>query len=391
MRIRYWLGGGLVALTVTAYAVDGSAAFGAKATGARRERMERSPQWKDGRFRNPQPIRNDLWRVLRDLAGASAHRRPVEPVPAEPVDPARFDAPPASGLRTTWLGHSTVLVELDGRRVLVDPVWGERASPFPWAGPRRFSAPLLPLDRMPRVDAVVISHDHFDHLDLPTIRAIKGWDTTFVMPLGVGAHLERWGVPPERIVELDWWESTRVGELELVATPARHASGRSPFSGRDGTLWAGFALVGPAHRVWYSGDTGPFPGLAEIGARLGPFDLAVVEAGAYGRAWPDWHLGPEQAVRATELVRARVLVPVHWGLFNLAYHGWTEPAERVLVAARNAGVTVTIPRPGQSVEPAALPAEARWWPALPWRSAEEDPLQASGLAAAAGDVAGAAP
>jgi L-ascorbate metabolism protein UlaG (beta-lactamase superfamily) len=380
-----------VALTVTAYAVDGSAVFGAKATGARRERMERSPQWKDGRFRNPQPIRNDLWRVLRDLAGASAHRRPEEPVPTEPVDPARFDAPPDSGLRTTWLGHSTVLVELDRHRVLVDPVWGDRASPFGWAGPRRFFAPLLPLDRVPRVDAVVISHDHFDHLDLPTIRAIRGWDTTFVVPLGVGAHLERWGVPPERIVELDWWEATRVGDLEVVATPARHASGRSPFSGRDGTLWAGFALVGQRHRVWYSGDTGPFPGLAEIGARLGPFDLALVEAGAYGRAWPDWHLGPEQAVRASQLVRARVLQPVHWALFNLAYHGWTEPAERVRVAAREAGVTVTIPRPGQSVEPAALPALERWWPTAPWRSAEEDPIEASGVDARPGDVARAAP
>jgi L-ascorbate metabolism protein UlaG (beta-lactamase superfamily) len=353
--------------------------------------MERSPQWKDGRFRNPQPIRNDLWRVLRDLAGASAHRRPEEPVPTEPVDPARFDAPPDSGLRTTWLGHSTVLVELDRHRVLVDPVWGDRASPFGWAGPRRFFAPLLPLDRVPRVDAVVISHDHFDHLDLPTIRAIRGWDTTFVVPLGVGAHLERWGVPPERIVELDWWEATRVGDLEVVATPARHASGRSPFSGRDGTLWAGFALVGQRHRVWYSGDTGPFPGLAEIGARLGPFDLALVEAGAYGRAWPDWHLGPEQAVRASQLVRARVLQPVHWALFNLAYHGWTEPAERVRVAAREAGVTVTIPRPGQSVEPAALPALERWWPTAPWRSAEEDPIEASGVDARPGDVARAAP
>jgi L-ascorbate metabolism protein UlaG (beta-lactamase superfamily) len=282
-------------------------------------------------------------------------------------------------------------VEVDGRRVLVDPVWGERASPFSWMGPKRFYAPLLPLNQVPAVDAVVISHDHFDHLDMPTIAAMKGWKTTFVVPLGVGAHLEHWGVPAERIVELDWWEATRLGDLELVATPARHASGRSPFSGQNATLWAGFALIGPAHRVYYSGDTGLFPGLADIGARLGPFDLAMIEAGAYGRSWPDWHLGPEQAVRASQLVRAEVLLPVHWGLFNLAYHGWTEPAERVLVAAATAGVSVTIPRPGQSVEPAALPALTRWWPEVPWRTAEEDPIVATKMGVLAVGAAGATP
>jgi L-ascorbate metabolism protein UlaG (beta-lactamase superfamily) len=244
---------------------------------------------------------------------------------------------------------------------------------------------------VPPVDAVVISHDHFDHLDMPTIAAMKGWKTTFVVPLGVGAHLEHWGVPAERIVELDWWEATRLGDLELVATPARHASGRSPFSGQNATLWAGFALIGPAHRVYYSGDTGLFPGLADIGARLGPFDLAMIEAGAYGRSWPDWHLGPEQAVQASQLVRAEVLLPVHWGLFNLAYHGWTEPAERVLVAAGRAGVTVTIPRPGQSVEPVALPALTRWWPDVPWRTAEEDPIVATKMGALAVGAAGATP
>jgi L-ascorbate metabolism protein UlaG (beta-lactamase superfamily) len=297
------------------------------------------------------------------------------------VDPRRFETPPRTGLRVTWFGHSTLLVEVDGRRVLVDPVWGERASPFSWSGPRRFLAPLLPLKEVPHVDAVVISHDHYDHLDMPTIQAMKDWNTTFIVPLGVGAHLESWGVPGDRIVELDWWERTSLGDVEVVATPARHASGRSPFSRQNGTLWAGFALVGPAHRVYCSGDTGFFPGLHEIGARLGPFDLAMIEAGAYGRSWPDWHLGPEQAVRASRMVRADVLLPVHWALFNLAFHAWTEPAERVLVAARDAKVKVVIPLPGQSVEPGALPAPARWWPRVPWRAAEEDPILATQMGA----------
>lgn len=349
----------------------------------RRARIERSPQWRDGRFENPEPLKNDMWLAFKDLFGASDYRTPSGPVPTEPVDPRRFDSPPQSGLRVTWLGHSTALVELDGRRVLLDPVWGERASPFSWAGPRRFYAPLVPLERLPALDAVLISHDHFDHLDEPTIAVMKDWPTTFIVPLGVGAHLASWGVPAARIVELDWWEHADVGDLRIVATPARHASGRAPLIGQNQTLWSGFALVGPAHRVFYSGDTGFFPGLTDIGARLGPFDLAMIESGAYGRAWPDWHLGPEQAVRASQLVRAQLLLPVHWGLFNLAFHGWTEPAERVLVAAANAGVAVTIPRPGQSVEPGSPPPLERWWPEVPWRSAEDDPIVATWVTAAA--------
>lgn len=387
MRRRWWIGGVAALLGATAWLVGRAPAFGAAPEGARLERMRRSPQWRDGRFVNPQPLQNDWWLMAKDHLVASEHAKPGAPVPVEPVDVRHLADPPPTGLRVTWLGHSTLLVELDGRRVLVDPVWGERSSPFSWIGPRRWYPPVLPLAQVPPVDAVLVSHDHFDHLDMPTIRAMRGWDTTFVVPLGVGAHLERWGVPAARIVELDWWERTRVGEVEIVATPARHASGRSPFSGRDGTLWAGFALLGPAHRAWYSGDTGLFPGLAEIGARLGPFDVAMIEAGAYGRAWPDWHLGPEQAVAASRLARAEVLVPVHWGLFNLAYHGWTEPAERVLAAAEKAGVKVAIPRPGQSVEPAALPPVARWWPALPWRTAEADPIVATGVGALAAGAA----
>lgn len=366
-----------MALTLAGISLSGCATFGKRPNGERLARMERSPQWKGRRFENPQPIINDAWGMVRDAGSGSDHRVPALPVLTEKVDPRRFDAPPPTGLRVTWLGHSTLLVELDDRRVLFDPVWGERSSPFSWMGPKRWYPPLIALDRLPHVDAVVISHDHFDHLDMETIQAIKGWDTIFVAPLGVGAHLASWGVPEERIVELDWWERHRIGEVELVATPARHASGRWPLSGMNRTLWAGYALLGPNHRVFYAGDTGLFPGLKEIGERLGPFDLAMLEVGAYGRNWPDWHLGPEQAVLASQWVKADALLPVHWGLFNLAYHGWTEPAERVLAAAEKAGVTVTVPKPGQSIEPGTMPPLARWWPDVPWKTAEDDPIVAS--------------
>jgi L-ascorbate metabolism protein UlaG (beta-lactamase superfamily) len=337
--------------------------------------MERSPQWRRGRFENPQPLRNDPLLALRDVFARSAHATPAAPVPTAPVDPAQLATPAPGGLRVTWLGHSTLLLEVDGVRVLVDPVWGQRASPFTVLGPRRFYPPLVGLADLPPLDAVLVSHDHYDHLDLPTVRgllAVPGLTAPFIVPLGVGAHLEAWGVPPERVVELDWWERRWIRGVVVVATPARHASGRG--LRRNQTLWCGFALLGPRRRAWYSGDTGLFPGLADLGARLGPFDLAMVEAGAYGRAWPDWHIGPEQAVIASRLVRAALLVPVHWGLFNLAFHGWTEPPERVLAAAREHGQAVALPRPGEPVEPGALVPAEPWWPRLPWRSAKEDPI-----------------
>lgn len=353
-------------------------ALGTRATGARRARMEASPQWRDGAFRNPQPLVNHFGLMVEGVFHASPYGSPTEQLVPERVDPRRFDTPPPTGLRLTWLGHATTLVELDGVRVLTDPMWSDRASPLPWVGPRRWYAPPLPLDQVPPVDAVLISHDHYDHLDMRTIRAMKTWKTVFIVPLGVGAHLEAWGIPPERIQEVDWWDEVKVGPLTITCTPARHASGRFLFD-QDGTLWAGFALVGPQHRVFFSGDTGRFPALKDIGARLGPFDVTMIETGQYHPAWPDWHIGPEQAVLAHQDVRGRVMLPVHWALLTLAYHGWTEPIERVLAAARIAGVPVLTPRPGESVEPSAPQPLVHWWPTLPFETGEQSPVVSTGL------------
>ncbi|MHB8879385.1 MAG: MBL fold metallo-hydrolase [Myxococcaceae bacterium] len=375
-RTTRWAGV-FTAFALTGVAADGWKAFGKRASGERRARMERSAQWKDGHFENPQPLSNDMVGAMAAAFKASPFTSPASALAPARVDPERFKTPPASGLRVTWLGHSTMLIEVDGHRVLTDPVWSERASPFTWAGPRRWYPPLLALEELPPLDAVVISHDHYDHLDHATILAMKGWDTTFIVPLGVGAHLAYWGVPESRIVELDWWERAKVRELEIVATPARHASGRTAMAGQNQTLWAGYAFIGREHRAWYSGDTGLFPGLEEIGARLGPFEVTMIEAGAYGRWWPDWHIGPEQAVRAHQMVRGQTLLPVHWGLFTLAFHGWTEPVERVLAAAGKAAVTVATPRPGESFEGGGLPPSERWWPKVAWVGAGEDPIVSS--------------
>ncbi|RYZ40570.1 MAG: MBL fold metallo-hydrolase, partial [Myxococcaceae bacterium] len=370
------LGWGLVLLSAFLLVVvfDGWEAFGEGAQGARRERMEKSPQWKDGGFVNPQPIINHFEETLAALFDSSPDSAPQTPLTVPSIDPKRFATPPPGGLRVTWLGHSSTLVEVDGHRVLTDPLWGERTSPLGWIGPKRWFPAPIALGDLPPIDAVVISHDHYDHLDFATIRAMKDWNTTFVVPLGIGAHLEYWGVPAARIVELDWWERTRVKGLDIVCTPARHASGR--FLQQNKTLWAGWALVGDKHRVYYSGDTGLFPAMEEIGAKLGPFDMTMIETGQYGAGWPDWHLGPEQAVLAHRLVRGRLMLPVHWGLVTLAAHSWTEPMERSLVAGKQDGVSITSPRLGQDFLVQAPPTE-RWWPEVPWRTAQQAPIVAS--------------
>ena len=356
-------------------------ALGGRVEGDRLANVERSPHWRDGRFRNRR-VRVDgpFVRTLRTfLFGGSPDRTPTTPVPTVRRTAADFGTPPASGLRVTWLGHSTTLIEIDGQRVLTDPMWSARASPLGFLGPTRFFAPPLPLAELPPIDVVVISHDHYDHLDMATVRALSARGTRFAVPLGLGAHLQTWGVPADSILELDWWDAVAVGGLTLTATPSRHFSGRG-LTDAYRTLWAGWSIAGPAHRVWYSGDTALDDTMREVGARLGPFDLTLIEVGEYDALWSDVHLGPEQAVRTHRLVGGRVLLPVHWATFDLALHGWTEPIERVLVAAAAEGVRVATPRPGESVEPAALGATRRWWPTLPWRTAREAPALSTGVA-----------
>jgi L-ascorbate metabolism protein UlaG (beta-lactamase superfamily) len=371
-RLAGWVGV-LLSLAMLGISADAWTALGKRAEGPRRQRMSRSPQWKSGGFENPQPLVNDLLGSVTAMFHLSPDVSPTDPPMVAAIDPATFKTAPGSGLRVTWLGHSTALVEIDGRRILTDPVWSDRVSPLTWLGPRRYSVPPISLEALPPIDAVVISHDHYDHLDHRTLLAMKDWSTTFFVPLGVGAHLAYWGIPEARIVELDWWERRSVGPVEIVCTPARHASGRTLFD-KDRTLWAGYALIGPRHRVYYSGDTGLFPAMKEIGTRLGPFDVTMIEVGQYHSAWPDWHIGPEQAVVAHRMLQGRALLPVHWGMFTLATHGWTEPIERVLAAAKESDQRVIAPMAGQSIEPTAPSEVDRWWPVLPWKTAAQDPI-----------------
>lgn len=334
-------------------------------------RASLSSNYRQGRFNNLVPVREtslaDLWQMLRDYAGGG-QTTPASPVPFEKRRASDYQKRPRSGVRLTWLGHSSVLLEIDGARILIDPAFSERLSPFSFVGPKRFFPSPLAIGELPPIDTVVVSHDHYDHLDRQSVIELGRRGIRFVVPLGVGSHLAYWGIDARQIVERDWWQVAEAGgSVRLVACPARHFSGRSLLG--DKTLWASFAILGPKHRVFYSGDTGLSPEFSEVGQRYGPFDVALVKIGAYGRGWPDIHVDPEQALELSRMVGAKLFVPVHWGTVNLSYHGWTEPAERLIVAAEKRKVAIAIPKPGTLLEPDRPPRVERWWPDVPWEDA----------------------
>jgi L-ascorbate metabolism protein UlaG (beta-lactamase superfamily) len=282
------------------------------------------------------------------------------------TDAAVYLAEPESGLRVTWFGHSSVLVEIDGVRVLIDPVWDERAAPVSFMGPKRFFAPTLELELVPPVDAVLISHDHYDHLGKQTVKRLaKLWPKMrWVAPLGVAKLLHGFGVPAGRVTELDWTQSATIAgrelgaELKVTAVPSRHFSGRALWN-RFETLWTSYVLGGTKHRVYFGADSGMWDGFETIGREHGPFDLTMLEIGAFNELWRNIHLGPDGAVEAFERLGGGVLMPIHWGLFNLALHGWRQPIGRVYELAGERGIRLFAPEPGRPTEVREVRSE--WW------------------------------
>jgi L-ascorbate metabolism protein UlaG (beta-lactamase superfamily) len=275
---------------------------------------------------------------------------------------AGWSRPVDAPLRTTWLGHSTVLLELGGARVLTDPVWSNRASPVAFAGPRRFQPVPVDIASLPPLDVVLVSHDHYDHLDRDAVCALARRGTPICTSLGVGAHLEAWGIEPSLIVELDWWESfsPRTSGIRITAAPSQHFSGRG-LSDRNRTLWSSFVIESDEARVFFSGDTGLTREYTEIAARFGAFELVMLEVGAFHPAWGHIHLGPDQALDALALLESKRLLPIHWGTFNLAIHDWDEPAERLLTLAPTRDVELVMPRLGEVVVPSRVERVEPWW------------------------------
>jgi L-ascorbate metabolism protein UlaG (beta-lactamase superfamily) len=329
--------------------------------------MAASPRWAGEHFRNLHPIMpglrdpNAAMPTLKDFLCVSGRRVPSRPLPALDPRPS-WARPPASGLRATWLGHSTVLLEIDGLRVLTDPVWSSRASPSRLAGPKRFQPVPVPLRALPPIDLVVISHDHYDHLDYPTVRQLAKLPVPIVTSLGVGAHLEGWGVPAQRIFELDWWQSHRHPQsaVTVTATPSQHFSGRT-MHGRNTTLWSSLVIRGERHCVFFSGDTGLTAEYRSIRERCGPFDLVMLEVGAFHPAWGDMHLGPQNALTALSLLGGGAFLPIHWGTFALAMHDWDQPAEQLYGRAQTLSAPLLMPRLGEPVEPAQPTPLSPWW------------------------------
>ncbi|MYM33135.1 hydrolase [Duganella sp. FT50W] len=325
-----------------------------------------APRTRDGRFRNPVRMHKmgfvkSLGIMLRFAFDKPKDTVPSQPIPVHALTQRQLLAAPDRSLFR--LGHSTVLLKLDGHFWLTDPVFSERASPVQWAGPRRFHPPPISIDELPPIKGVILSHDHYDHLDHAAVKQLAAKTEHFITTLGVGERLIAWGIPAHKVRQLGWWQATQVAGLKLVATPAQHFSGRG-LRDRNKTLWASFVIEDRDVRLFFSGDSGYFDGFKEIGRRYGPFDLTMVETGAYDPQWPDVHMQPEESLQAHIDLRGKVLLPIHNGTFDLSLHAWHDPFDRITRLAAEHRRPIATPEIGKQLDILQPHAEAKWWEAL---------------------------
>ncbi len=316
------------------------------------DRIQMSPNYKNGKFQNQlktPTIVTSIWEVSKDaIFNRSKHSVPEYVPIINKLKKEDLESLPNDQNHIIWLGHSSVLLKIQGKFILTDPVFSFKPSPVSFVGTERFHPVPIEFEELPVIDIVLISHDHYDHLDKPTIEKIKDKVNQFITPLAVGDYLKAWGVDEDKISELDWWQSYQYGDFSITSTPARHGSGRG-LNNRNSTLWSGFAVKHSSFNFYYSGDTGMMPTFEEIGNRLGPFDLTLVQLGAYGDNWPLIHMTPEDAVKSHKMVEGNKMLPIHWGTFNLAFHAWDDPINRARTAAEKENVDLINTFPGNIV------------------------------------------
>jgi L-ascorbate metabolism protein UlaG (beta-lactamase superfamily) len=328
---------------------------------------KRSPQYRRRKFVNDTPTTlnfdaGGMWSLARQELGTHPHRKPSRPLAIQQPDYQRFSTSDKPQL--VWLGHSSFLMRIGGKTILLDPMLSKRPSPVWGIGPARFSGePQITVEQLPDIDAVIISHDHYDHLDYASIRKLRTKTRHFFVPLGLGAHLRKWDVPAGNISELDWWDETTFEGLKLACTPSRHFSGRA-LTDRYATLWASWAISASDYSVYFSGDSGYGPHFKAIGDKYGPFDLTILECGQYDALWPDVHMMPEHTAQAHQDLRGKRMVPMHWGAFVLSLHDWTDPIERVLKAGKKHGAKVLTPQIGEILALTSSKTKTTHW----WRS-----------------------
>lgn len=316
-----------------------------------------------GKFRNDKALREPGFLKSLHIAWNFFFHKPADTVPVGSIPVfeltrAQLEAAPDNTLYR--LGHSTLLLKMQGTFWLTDPVFSERASPFQWLGPKRFHDAPISITDLPPIKGVILSHDHYDHLDQAAIMALADKVEHFVTPTGVGDHLIAWGIAAEKVHQRDWWQAVNIAGIEFVATPAQHFSGRG-LTDRDRTLWASWVILNQDQRIFFSGDSGYFKGFKEIGDKYGPFDLTLIETGAYDKQWPDVHMQPEESLQAHLDLRGKRLLPIHNGTFDLALHAWYEPFERIVTLAAQRGVKISTPQMGEAVDIAEAQTGQRWW------------------------------
>lgn len=354
---------GLIIIFVSLF-LNLSPQFGKSPTKQQKLEYIKSGHYEKGKFINQNPTFMDLhpWELIKEMLVKATNRKPQKNIFVEKIDSAAINNHKPDITQLTWFGHSTFLLEIEGMNILIDPMFGESPSPLSFAGSKRYSEELpIEIEELPYIDAIILSHDHYDHLDYKSIQKLKEKVGQYYTPLGVGNHLVKWGIASEKIHELNWWEDIEFGGLKLVCTPARHFSGRGLFD-RANTLWCSWVITGKKDNIFFSGDSGYDTHFKEIGEKYGPFDISLMECGQYHENWKLFHMMPEETVQASIDLKSKLVLPVHWGAFTLALHDWTEPIERMTKKANELNLPVTIPKIGEPVIPgnSTFPTE-KWW------------------------------